>query len=47
MRNSVDQFIAHRKENDEQPLITHLTEVGEISSKLASKIGIPCAGKLI
>ncbi|MCF6218207.1 MAG: hypothetical protein L3J62_07555 [Gammaproteobacteria bacterium] len=47
MENVTDQFIAHRKGNDEQLLITHLTEVGDISAQLASKLGAPCAGRLI
>ena len=44
-----NQFIAHRRTCDgkEQSLITHLTEVGDIAEELASKIGIPVAGKVI
>jgi len=43
-----EKFIAHkRKEGDEQSLIRHLTEAGEISGRLASKIGVSGAGELI
>ena len=42
------KFIAHRRKNgDEQPLISHLTDVGSIAGQLASKIGAAKAGKLI
>lgn len=48
MKKSDDQFIAHRrKDGVEQSLITHLTEVGEITAQLTSKIGVPNAGGLI
>lgn len=42
-------YIAHRRERDsaEQLLETHLNEVGEITGKLAQKIGVPAAGRLI
>lgn len=40
--------IAHRRKNgDEQSLINHLTEVGEIAAHLASKFGVSEAGNLI
>jgi len=40
-------FIAHRrKDGVEQSLVSHLTEVGEISAQLASKFGVSDAGKL-
>ena len=43
-----EQFIAHRRKNgEEQSLINHLVEVGDISSSLASKIGVADAGALI
>ncbi len=43
-----EQFIAHkRKDGTEQPLIDHLSEVGEITAHLASKLGVSNAGKLI
>ena len=41
-------FIAHRrKDGKEQPLITHLSEVGEIAAHLASKLNVRDAGRLI
>jgi len=48
MKKPDEQFIAHRrKDGIEQLLITHLTEVSEITAQLASKIGVPSAGGLI
>ena len=45
---STDQFIAHRrKDGVEQSLVDHLTDVGEIASRLAQKIGVSNAGELI
>lgn len=42
------QFIAHRrKDGTEQSLTDHLTDVGDIASKLASKLGVSDAGALI
>lgn len=47
-RGDLEQFIAHRRKNgDEQDLIDHLFEVGEIAEKLSLKIGVPDAGRLI
>lgn len=44
----VTEYIAHRrKDNVEQLLINHLTDVGEIASQLSSKISIGGAGELI
>ncbi len=44
----MNEYIAHRrKDKVEQLLIDHLTEVGEITAKLASKTGVPEAGELI
>jgi len=44
----VNEYIAHkRKDGKEQSLISHLTEVGEITKELSSKIGVPDAGELI
>jgi CRISPR-associated endonuclease/helicase Cas3 len=41
-------MIAHRNENgDEQPLIVHLDEVGEIAAGIASKIELVDAGRLL
>ncbi len=42
------KFIAHtRKNGDEQLLTTHLSEVGEITRQLSSKLGVEYAGELI
>ena len=47
MEGSDNGFIAHRrKDGVEQSLASHLTEVGEISAQLASKLGVSDAGKL-
>jgi len=41
-------FIAHKnKDGNEQALIVHLNEVGNIAAQLASKIGVENVGKLI
>ncbi|VAW78745.1 CRISPR-associated helicase Cas3 [hydrothermal vent metagenome] len=41
-------LIAHRRKDGlEQPLIDHLAEVGEIAARLAAKIGVAGAGRLI
>ena len=48
MSRSTESFIAHRRnDGSEQSLICHLTDVGEIAAKLASKINIASAGELI
>jgi len=48
MEKSNDQFIAHqRKDGTEQYLIDHLTEVGKIAAKFASKMNVANAGELI
>ncbi len=48
MSKSKETFIAHRrKDGEEQSIISHLTEVGEITAELASKINIASAGELI
>lgn len=45
---SHNQYIAHRRKDElEQSLITHLTEVGDIAKKLSEKIGAPRAGEVI
>ena len=43
------EYIAHVRENDrlKQPLHIHLTEVAQITKKLAEKISAPLAGELI
>ncbi|MCF6237017.1 MAG: CRISPR-associated endonuclease Cas3'' [Gammaproteobacteria bacterium] len=42
------QFIAHRRKNgEEQLLVKHLAEVGEIAAQLASKIGVSDVGTLV
>lgn len=46
--NNEKKYIAHVRKNGEvQCLISHLTEVGEITSRLAEKIGGSGAGELI
>lgn len=43
-----EEFIAHRSKNgDEQLLVSHLEEVGEIAANIASKIGLEDAAKLL
>jgi len=48
LENNKKEFIAHvRKDGAKQSVEDHLSDVGEIASKLASKIGVSSAGKLI
>ncbi len=43
-----NEFIAHRRKDGlEQPLIDHLSEVGIIAARLATKLNVPDVGNLI
>ena len=48
LKHNKKEYIAHvRKDSVKQSLEDHLDDVGEIASKLASKIGVSSAGNLI
>lgn len=48
MENNKKEYIAHvRKDGTKQSVEDHLTDVGEIASKLAAKINVSSAGELI
>jgi CRISPR-associated endonuclease/helicase Cas3 len=48
LKNNKKEYIAHvRKDGTKQSVEDHLSEVGDIASKLAAKIGVSSAGELI
>jgi len=48
LENNNKEYIAHvRKDGVKQPVEDHLSDVGEIASRLAAKINVSSAGNLI